>query len=349
MKKFWNIFGKLFVLLIFCLAIWLLYSKLRSYSLDEITNSISQISAFNLFLSFCFMVLNYIVLFGYDWLALTAIKKKLSFARICLVSFVGTNISLNFGALLGGSTVRYRLYSAWGFTALEIIRLVLMLAVTFWIGAMGLAGLLFIFVPLELPPELGMTMSSVRPLGIGLFGLCVIYHVICWRAKGRSIFIRGKEFALPPLKIAIMQTIVAGIDLIVAAACLYVLFPPSSGISFFTILPNYLLAQVAVVLTHVPGGVGVLEVVIMNLTTNISVSTVFAAVLMFRVIYYIVPLIFAAILFGLNEVVLRKAAAKKGIKSEKDEANEAFDDLIEMKTGVDLQNNKENYKESLGG
>ncbi len=330
MKKVWEVVGKLLVVFIFCLAIWLLYDKLRAYSFEEIKNAISQISYFNLFLSFCFMILNYIVLIGYDSLALMAIKKKLNIGRISLVSFVGSVISLNFGALLGGSTVRYRLYSAWGFSPLDIIRLVLMLAVTFWVGAMGLAGLLFIFVPLELPPELNVHLSSVRPLGFILFAICVLYHLLCWKVDGKTMMIRGKEFALPPLKIAILQTIVAGIDLIVAAACLYSLFPSDAGLSFFSVVPNYLLAQVAVVLTHVPGGVGVLEVVIMNLTSNIPSSTVFAAVLMFRVVYYIIPLLFASVLLGINEILLRRKTIQ--VDSNKQALNDWF--LTTMKYTV---------------
>ncbi|PWM65753.1 MAG: lysylphosphatidylglycerol synthetase family protein, partial [Desulfovibrionaceae bacterium] len=145
MKKYLGILGKLLVLAIFALAIWLLYQKLRSYSLHEIKLSLRQIPAAHLALSFGLMILNYTVLVGYDWLALKAIHKKLGMARVCMVSFVGCVISYNFGALLGGSTVRYRLYSAWGFSALDIVRLVLMLAVTFWVGAMGLAGAIFLF------------------------------------------------------------------------------------------------------------------------------------------------------------------------------------------------------------
>ena len=306
MKKYFEIFGKILIAFIFCLAIWLLYQKLQSYSMSEIKEAISKIPSANLFLSFVFMVLNYIVLMGYDWLALRAIKKNLTFTRVSLVSFVGSVVSLNFGALLGGSTVRYRLYSAWGFTPLEIVRLVLMLAVTFWVGAMGLAGVLFILVPFDLPAELGVDIANIRSLGFGLLGLCVVYHILCWKANGKAMIIRGKEFALPPFHIAIMQTIVAGIDLVVAAACLYILFPFDSGLGFFEFLPNYLFAQVAVVLTHVPGGVGVLEVVLVNLVSNIPISTIFATILVFRVIYYLVPLMFASVLLGINEFMLRR-------------------------------------------
>lgn len=305
MKKFLNLMGKLAVVLIFSFAIYLLYNKLQAYSFKEIKNAVHEISPFSLALSLVFMVVNFVILMGYDWLALKAIKKKLALARIGLVSFVGAVVSLNFGALLGGSTIRYRLYSAWGFTPIDIIRLVLMLAVTFWVGAMGLAGALFIFVPLEFPEELGIHFVSVKPLGFLLFGLCILYHVICWKLKGKTLLIFKKEFALPPLHIAIAQTIVSGLDLIAAAACLYVLLPTHGDVGFIDFLPNYLLAQVAVVLTHVPGGVGVLEVIIVNLTHQIPTNVVFAAILIFRVIYYIVPLLFASVLLGINEIFLQ--------------------------------------------
>ena len=94
-----------------------------------------------------------------------------------------------------------------------------------------------------------------------------------------------KEFSLPPLPLACAQTFVACADLIVAAYCLYVLLPPDSGISFASFLPNYLLAQVAVVLTHVPGGVGVLEVILMHIVHGVQPALLFGAILVFRVLY----------------------------------------------------------------
>lgn len=81
-----------------------------------------------------------------------------------LVSFVGQAVSYNFGALLGGSTVRFRFYSSWGFSPMDIVRLVLMLAITFWVGALGLVGAIFMIAPPEIPPELGMHMPlDIRP------------------------------------------------------------------------------------------------------------------------------------------------------------------------------------------
>ena len=72
---------------------------------------------------------------------------------------------------------------------------------------------------------------------------------------------------------------------------MYVLLPGDMGVSFLDFLPSYLMAQVAVVLTHIPGGVGVFELVILHLTHTSHEQMVFAAVLLFRLIYYIIPLL----------------------------------------------------------
>jgi len=137
MKKYLRYLAPLLVLAIFILAVYLLYDKLKAYSIAQIRAAIDQIPYTRLFLSFVLCIVNYFILIGYDWLALKAIHKTLPLSRVSLVSFVGQTVSYNFGALLGGTSVRFRFYSVWGFSIHEILHLVLMLAVTFWIGALA--------------------------------------------------------------------------------------------------------------------------------------------------------------------------------------------------------------------
>ena len=145
MKKYLRYLGPVLITALFVLAIYLLYHKLKAYSIAQIRESIQQVSTGSICFSIGLMIVNYIILVGYDWLALKAIHKSLPLPRVGLVSLVGQAVSYNFGALLGGTSVRYRFYSAWGFSLVEIVRLVLMLAVTFWIGALGLAGGVLLF------------------------------------------------------------------------------------------------------------------------------------------------------------------------------------------------------------
>ncbi len=317
MKKYFPVLGKILVALICALACWLLYNKLKAYSLNEIIDSILSISHGQLAFGIFLVALNYIILIGYDWLAIKAINRRLSLPKICFVSFTGCAVSYNLGAILGGTTVRYRLYSAWGFRALDIIRLVLMLAVTFWIGALGLAGGVLLFADVHVPPELGIDPSHIKPLGGALLALAILYLLVCWRADGRAVRVFRKEFSLPKLPIALAQTGVACADLLVAAACLYVLLPSNGTLSFADFLPSYLLAQVAVVLTHVPGGVGVLEVILMHIVHGVNPKLLFGAVLVFRVLYYLIPLVISAFMLLAYEVKLQKRTPAEAAKEAK--------------------------------
>lgn len=309
-KKHLRSLGKVAVFAVFCGAVWLLYNEVSKYHIDEIRESMRQMPMSSIALSMVLMVFNYLVLVGYDALALRAINKPLSLARTALVSFVGCVTSYNFGALLGGSSVRYRFYSAWGFSVVDVVRLVIMLAITFWVGALGVAGAVFIIQPLPVPESLDIPMRDVRLLGVVLLALTVGYHILTLVAK-HPIRVMGKEFALPPFRLAIMQTLVAGLDLVVAAACLYVLMPADLGLDFIQFLSVYLMAIVAVVLSHVPGGAGVFELVILSLSHTHSPQTVIAALICFRFIYYLLPLLFAAVLLGGHELHLRRHEAER--------------------------------------
>ncbi len=313
MKKYLRHLGPVLISIIFVGAMYLLYNKLKAYSFAQIQESLSQISNWRLLASVGLMIVNYLILVGYDWLALVAIKRPLPLQKVSLVSFIGQTVSYNFGALLGGTTVRYRFYATWGFSLHDIVRLVLMLAVTFWVGALGLCGLVFIVAPPVIPAEFldAFPIKDVRLLGVLLLSVTLIYFVACHFVR-TPIKVFGKEFAFPTLKIALLQAFVAGVDLIVAAGCMYVLFSPDLGVSFGQFLPSYLMAQVAVVLTHVPGGVGVFELVILHLTHTSNEQMVIAVVLCFRIIYFILPLLMAALLLAVYEIrhnkgVLRSA------------------------------------------
>src|SRR4029078_6047468 len=122
MKKWLHQLGPLVVVVIFIAAAWLLYRELRHYSARQIKEAVSHIPTWRVWAALGLTVVNYLVLIGYDYLAIRAIGHPLSLGRVALASFTGFVTSYNFGALLGGTSVRYRLYSAWGLSAVEIVQ-----------------------------------------------------------------------------------------------------------------------------------------------------------------------------------------------------------------------------------
>ncbi len=219
-----RIVGPLLILAMLVGALWLLHKELKQYHLNDFMDGLKKIPATHLLLAVGLTVLNYVILIGYDILGVRYIGHKLHLAKIALGSFLGYAVGNNFGTLFGGSTIRYRLYSSWGLSAVDILKLVLIVSVSFWIGVFALAGFVFVREPIAIPSGLHLPVSSTRPLGIVLSLFAVAYLVIC--AVVRSpIKIALWEFAPPPLGLSLMQYVVAALDLVVASAVLYVLLP----------------------------------------------------------------------------------------------------------------------------
>lgn len=295
-KKLRRAAGIVFVTGVFAGAMWLLIDQIQNYKLSEIRDSLKAISAGRIWGAVGLCVLNYAILAGYDLLAIRSIRHPLPLPKVVMASFVGYASSFNFGVLLGGLSVRYRLYSSWGLSPIEIGKLLVVLTVTFWIGLFALAGVVFVAQPIAIPAQFRLPFSTVRPLGYLLLATTAIYLSLC-ALGARQIRIRGRVIPLPKLHFAVSQVGVASADLLVAACILYVLLPPSLGVSYLSFLGMYLLVVVAVLFTNVPGGLGVLEVMVLALLSPSQPPAVIASLLVFRLMYYLGPLVIATVLF----------------------------------------------------
>ena len=314
-EKFRNWIGHGLVLLVLLVAVWMLLHELKDpdgnpYTVQDILEQLRLIPVSHFCLALALMVLSYVVLFCYDVLALISIGRSLPLWRVAIAAFVGHCCSFNFGALLGGTAVRYRLYSLWGLSGVDIVRLLLVLGVTFWVGALALAGVMFWWQPINIPDKLHLPFETVQPLAPILIGIVVLYLGLSVFNR-RPIRFRGHEFHLPSLRMALSQLVVASIDIIVAAAVLYVLLPGSVELNFAHFLSIYLLAAVGGIAAHVPGAVGILELVVLSFIASsqedpVPKDALFASLLAFRVVYYLIPLFPALGLLAAADVFTHK-------------------------------------------
>jgi len=322
MKWVWNIFGRLLILLIFLGAAWLLYEQLKRFTFLEIYQSLMGIPISHIIVAALLTVINFLILVGYDWFAGRWVgEKNLSLRKIALASFTGYAFSYNFGSTLFGTSIRYRLYSAWGVPLVKILELLVILGLTFWFGLLTLAGIVFIAAPFPIPDHIHIDLThqmgtidrklpftNMHWAGVVLLLISAGYVLISAIHRKPFKFFRW-HISLPPLKLTLYQIVIACGDLLVAAAVFYSVLPPVEG-GYIKVLGVFMLAFVAGVLTHVPGGYGVFEAVILFYLPSSPdhKPIIFAAILAFRVIYNWVPLLIAAIMLGCNELALTKNA-----------------------------------------
>lgn len=308
-KKIFRYLGSLAGICLFSLALVVIYHRLKEYHFSDIAAQVHQTPFASLFLAVLLTVLDYFVLTFYDALALVYIRHPLKYSRIALASFVGYVFSHNL-TIVGGSTARYRIYSALGVSTAEVAELVIFCTITFWLGFFSLAGIVFIFLHQQVPAALHIPHILVRPLGFVFIAAVAGYIVYIGLGK-KSLKLGGWELARPEMAILFGQIIIACTDWLIACGVLYVLLPAGIKLSYPQFVGIFLLAQIAGLASYVPGGLGVFETVILLLLSPFAPSSaVFGALLLYRLIYYLIPFGFAAGSLVVHELVTGRKALR---------------------------------------
>lgn len=297
----------LFILALFAIALRVLQETLAHYHYRDVIIYLSSLPADQIILAIVLTLAGYLVMTGYDTLAFRYIKQPFPYRKIALASFIGYAFNNNVGlsGIVGGS-LRYRLYTAWRLSAVDIARVIAFCTISFWLGFILLGGTFFIAAPPQLPAGVHLPFGSVRLLGFILLLPALTYFV--WIALRREpVRVRQWEFELPSPGLFIAQVAVSSIDWIIAAGVLYILLPDSLPLTFVRFLGIFLLAQIAGVLSNIPGGLGVFEAVsLLFLAPFFSASAILGALVAFRAIYYLFPLFTATILLTTHEVVEKR-------------------------------------------
>ncbi|MBI3270183.1 MAG: bifunctional lysylphosphatidylglycerol flippase/synthetase MprF [Planctomycetes bacterium] len=287
---------------LFAVALWALRHALREHHYREVATELRAIPALRILLALGLTALGYLVLVGFDGLALAYAGRRLPFRRVAFASFLGNAFSYNLGlSMLGGAAIRYRLYSGWGLSAADIARVVAFGAITFWLGLAGAAGAIFVVEPMPLPASVPLPFATTLPLGLALLALAGAY--VAWSAVRREPLRLGAwEFALPDPRLAAGQVALACADWTLAGGVLFVLLPAAtatSHVTFLGLLGVFLLAQFAGVTSQVPGGVGVFEAVMVSLLAGeVPAAALVGSLVAYRLCYYVAPLAVAALLLG---------------------------------------------------
>lgn len=293
------------IIAIMLVAFWLVKWKLQkaNVTFEKVREGISNVPYWQIGLALALTALNYLILTGYDWIAVRHLKKTLPISKIMTGAIVGYSYGNVLGWLLGGNAVRYRLYSTWGFSLIEIVAFVTILATTFWLGLFLLAGVAFVGLPVHLTEDVREKLILDHHVWGYLFLASISVYLLACTFYRKPIRIRDFEVTLPPFRLSAMQLIVSAGDFLLASLVLYWLIPHQGNpdINFSTVLIAYLTGQIITVLTHVPGGYGILETVLLTFFPDEASVSVVSAVVLFRVIYYFLPFVPATLLVLYNE------------------------------------------------
>ncbi|HEX9163157.1 MAG TPA: bifunctional lysylphosphatidylglycerol flippase/synthetase MprF [Thermoanaerobaculia bacterium] len=293
-RKIWPVA----VSIIFLVALRVVYVELSHLRYRDLTAMLDRVSRAHIVIALLCTMGSYLLMTVGELLAVRYASSHVGYSRVSFASFVGSafNNSVGFSGLLGG-TLRYRLYTSWGLTAAEVAKVIGFQGVTLWLGFFTLTGIVLIEFPLRAARALPFALTSTRALGV-LFVLIPITYLVlaAWRPI-QAVRVRGWSFPLPRLRVAVPQVLVSTCDWLLLTIALYVLIPPGGkSLPFGTVAAGSLLAQILGVASNLPSGVGVFDAAVLTFLSGLaSPARLFAALIAFRIVYYLVPLSLAAL------------------------------------------------------
>ncbi len=270
---------------------------LAEVHLGDVRLAFAVINSWQLAAAVALTIISYLTLTLYDVLALRVIGRPLPWRTAALASFVSYTVShnLGFGVVTGGSA-RYRIYSGAGLSAGDIARVIASAGMAFGAGVTVLAAAALALHPGVLQiAEVEVPLALQRLLG-GLVLLAALIGLVAMRRPAQTLRLGTWSLPLPTSAQALGQIAIAGCDLAAASAALWVLLPDPGAVPFAVLFLGYALAIVAAIVSHVPGGIGIFEAVVIAMLPNVDRPGLVAALIVYRAIYYLLPLLIAAIL-----------------------------------------------------
>jgi len=311
-KKFgWSSVALAASLVIVAVAAVTLLHVFREIELSRVVGALRTQSISHLLSSGGFVAAGYLALTFYDVFALRAIGRgEVPYRVAAFASFTSYTIGHNFGApVFTSGLIRYHIYSAWGLSVAEIAKIAFITGLTYW-----LANGLVLGGGALLTPDAASAIDHLpAPINrlIAIAALAAIAGYLLWLWSGPRVIGRSEwQIALPNWQSTLLQICIGSIDLIFVALAMYMLLPARPEVDLLDLVVIFVTAMLMGVVSHVPGSLGVMEAAMFIGLPDVGREDLLASLVVFRVLYFLLPLFLATLLLGLRE--FRSVAAGIG-------------------------------------
>jgi glycosyltransferase 2 family protein len=301
----WNRVGVLLSITIIAIALVVLYRMLRDIEIREVLQALRAADTRDIVIAALCVAGAYFTLTFYDLFALRTIgHPEVPYRTAALAGFTSYSVGHNVGAsVFTGGAVRYRVYSAWGLDAIQVAKLCFIAGLTFWLGNATVLGLGIAYVP-EAASAIDQLPAWVNRL-FAFLTLAVLTIYVSWvwvrpRVVGRD----GWQVTLPGGPLTLLQIGIGIVDLGFCALAMYMLMPDEPQIGFVTLAVIFVVATLLGFASHAPGGIGVFDAAMLVALWQYDKEDLVAGLLLFRLLYYIIPFSLSLFILGIREIVL---------------------------------------------
>lgn len=307
-----NRIGALLSIVIIAIAAVVLYRNLRDIDVREVLQALRQTDRRDIVVAALCVAGGYFTLTFYDLFALRTIGRgDVPYRVAALAGFTSYSVGHNIGAsVLTGGAVRYRIYSAWGLDAIAVAKICFIAGLTFWLGNATVLGLGIAYAPQaasaidQLPPWINRAAAILILIVLG------IYVAWVWR-KPRTIGRSGWQVTLPDGPLTLLQIGIGIVDLSFCALAMYMLVPDDPNIGFVSLAVIFVAATLLGFASHAPGGIGVFDAAMLVALWQFDKEDLLAGLLVFRLLYYVIPFALSLVILGIRELWLAICAYRR--------------------------------------
>lgn len=311
----WDKAKKVLSIAFFIAVAVLLFVKAREIEWSKVIETLRATPLDTLVLSVVLAFLCYGAYASYDLFGRYILNTKASALKTWIAAWISYACNLNLGALIGSVAFRYRLYSRLGVKSGTVTRIIGISVASNWLGYILLAGGLFVSGAVEVPENWKIGDTALRVLGAAFLVVIAGYLYLCAFSGRRELDVRGHTLTLPSLKMALLQFAVACAHWTLMAAVMFQFF--EGQVAFTTVYAVLLISCVAGAVSHIPGGLGVLEAVFIALLAGeMERYQVLAAVFGYRCVFYFIPLLVAVPAYLIYEAKLGGASTDEHAASD---------------------------------
>ncbi|MCD6074066.1 MAG: hypothetical protein K0Q70_949 [Rhodospirillales bacterium] len=296
--KIFSAIGGLAILL----AIFLLYRVFRNQDPAALREAVTSVSLDTLMLAGLLTAGSFVAISVLEYLAVRHTHAPISVRRIVATAFAAIGIGHTVGlAALSSGAIRYRMYGRAGLGILFVGKVLLFSGISTACGFAGIGGIALLWRAESLAPLLGIAPEMVRGVGAGLLSVLAAYLITCVILPSRVVAI-GKKITIriPSGRVATLQILSANTNVLCIVGALYACLRDFTDVTYSMIAALYVSSDMMALIGHVPGGWGVLEYII---TTSLDGGDVLAGVVLFRAVYYLVPLVLGLFIFLIDEII----------------------------------------------
>src|SRR5229473_734807 len=303
----WKRLGIAVSLLIIAFAVSTLLHTLRGVDTGVILTALTDIPHGHIGLAALCVVCAFCTLTFYDFFALRTIgKKNVPYRIAALSSFSSYVIGHNIGAtVFTGGAIRFRIYSDYGLSAIDVAKICFLSGLTFWLGNAFVLGIGMAWHPWAASAMDQLPAAINRLIALGIIAAIVAYFA--WLSSGenrRELGQNGWKVVLPSARLTLVQILIGVVDLGFCAMAMYLLMPAQPGIDFISLAVVFILATLLGFASHAPGSIGVFDAAMLVALPEFGREQLVATLVVFRILYFVIPFGIAISVMGTRELWL---------------------------------------------